>query len=58
MSDKNIEIIKTIQATGKCSETATVRPTKMIMEGLEANPNTEIRSTKTVFNAADENKDN
>ncbi len=55
MSDKNIEIIKAIKATGKCSGTA-VKPTSMIVEGLEANPSAEIHTTQIVFNASDDNK--
>lgn len=47
MSDKNFEIIKAIQATGKCPpETTTVKATQMITEGLKNVPNTETRSTK------------
>lgn len=57
MPDKNIEIIKAIQATGKCPETTTVKATQMITEGLKAVPNTEVRSTKAIFNAAKNNED-
>lgn len=59
MSDKNFEIIKAIQATGKCPpETTTVKATQMITEGLKNVPNIETRSTKMVFNAVENNDDN
>ena len=57
MSDRNIEVIKAIKATGTCPETTTVKPTQMITEGLQNVPKTEIRATKIAFNAT-ENKDN
>lgn len=58
MSDKNIEVIKAIQATGKCPETTTVKPTQMITEGLQNVPNTETRATEIVFNATKNKDDN
>ncbi len=57
MADKNIEIIKAIQQTGKAS-TATVKTTKLVTEAYAPNLAKTIRNSSTTVFQKENNKKN
>ena len=57
MADKNIEIIKAIQQTGKAS-TATVKTTKLVTEAYDPNLAKETRNTSTIIFQKENKKNN
>ena len=59
MSDKNIELIKAIQSTGKCPIDSSVKVTNILTEGkqLPSNPSSP-KTTRIIFNSEDEGTNN
>ncbi len=57
MADKNIEIIKAIQQTGKAS-TATVKTTKLVTEAYDSNLAKTVRNSSTTVFQKENNKKN
>lgn len=49
MSDKNIEKIKIIQATGQCPESSNDSNTQVFLESLEAKAPVEKRTTTVLY---------